>query len=50
MKKKQYIDCLKNYFGEILLVGINYNTDDKKHTCRIEKIFKEILFKEDIKL
>lgn len=22
MKKKQYVDCLKNYFGEILLVGM----------------------------
>ena len=40
IKKKRYADCLKDYLGEILLVGINYNKDDKKHTCMIEKIFK----------
>ena len=40
IKKKQYADCLKDYFGEILLVGINYDKDDKKHTCKIEKITK----------
>lgn len=40
MKKKQYDSCLKDYFGEILLVGINYDKDDKRHTCLIEKIIK----------
>ncbi len=40
IKKKQYIDCLKDYSGEILLVGINYDKDDKCHTCKIEKINK----------
>lgn len=40
IKKKQYVDCLKGYFGEILLVGINYDKDCKCHTCRIEKITK----------
>ncbi len=40
IKTKQYIDCLKDYSGEILLVGINYNKDDKRHTCKIEKITK----------
>lgn len=40
IKKKQYADCLKDYNGEILLVGINYNKDDKCHTCKIEKINK----------
>lgn len=40
IKKKHYIDCLKDYSGEILLVGINYNKDDKCHTCKIEKINK----------
>ena len=38
IKKKQYVDCLKDYSGEILLVGINYNKENKHHTCRIEKI------------
>ena len=40
IKKKQYADSLKDYSGEILLVGINYNKDTKKHDCVIEKIVK----------
>ena len=38
IKKMQYADCLKDYSGEILLVGINYNKNDKRHTCKIEKV------------
>lgn len=37
IQKKQYTDCLKDYSGEILLVGINYDKDDKCHICKIEK-------------
>ncbi len=37
IKKKQYTDCLKDYSGEILLVGINYDKESKCHNCRIEK-------------
>ncbi|MGN0621026.1 MAG: PD-(D/E)XK nuclease domain-containing protein [Porcipelethomonas sp.] len=33
IKNKQYTDCLKDYSGEILLVGINYDKDSKKHFC-----------------
>lgn len=40
IKAKRYADCLKDYSGEILLVGINYDKNDKKHTCKIEKITK----------
>lgn len=40
VKNKKYADCLKDYSGEVLLVGINYNKDDKRHTCKIEKITK----------
>ena len=40
IKEKQYSDCLKDYLGEILLVGINYNKDTKKHDCMIEKVYK----------
>ncbi len=40
IKEKQYADCLKDYSGEILLVGINYDKESKKHTCMIEKIIK----------
>ena len=37
IKNKQYTDCLKDYSGEILLVGINYDKESKKHYCKIEK-------------
>ena len=40
IKKKKYADCLKDYSGKILLVGINYNKDTKKHDCVIEKVYK----------
>ncbi len=40
IKKRQYADCLKDYSGEILLVGINYNKNDKRYTCKIEKVTK----------
>ncbi|MCM1233705.1 MAG: PD-(D/E)XK nuclease domain-containing protein [Ruminococcus flavefaciens] len=40
IKRKQYADCLKDYSGDILLVGINYNKGDKRHTCKIEKVTK----------
>lgn len=40
IRKKQYTDCLKDYSGDILLVGINYDKDSKSHTCMIEKITK----------
>ena len=39
IKTKQYPDSFKDYFGEMILVGINYD-DDKKHTCKIEKLVK----------
>ncbi len=39
IKNKQYTDSIKDYSGEIMLVGINYDSD-KKHTCKIEKIVK----------
>lgn len=45
IKKREYFDCLKNFSGEIVLVGINYTvgadkSDYKKHSCVIERIFK----------
>ncbi len=40
IKNKKYADCLKDYSGEILLVGINYDKESKKHSCKIEKIVK----------
>ena len=42
IKHKQYPDAIKNYGGDILLVGISYNKESKPgnrtHTCVIEKI------------
>ncbi len=35
--KKEYMDALKDYHGEVLLVGINYDAE-KRHTCKIQKI------------
>ncbi|MGN0622069.1 MAG: AAA family ATPase, partial [Porcipelethomonas sp.] len=40
IKNKQYADCLKDYSGEILLVGVNYDKHSKKHSCRIESIIQ----------
>lgn len=37
IKKKKYVSALKEYKGNILLVGINYEKKSKKHQCRIEK-------------
>lgn len=41
IKEKRYVESLKEYHGNLLLVGINYNKDTKKHTCVIEKYEKE---------
>ncbi len=40
IKEKQYCESLKEYQGNLLLVGINYDKKTKKHTCVIEKINK----------
>lgn len=37
IKNKEYIDALKDYQGDLLLVGINYDKKTKKHGCIIEK-------------
>ena len=37
IKEKRYAQWLENYTGEILLVGINYDTKTKRHRCVIEK-------------
>ncbi len=38
IKNKNYVDCLNGYVGEIVLVGINYDKESKKHSCKIEKV------------
>lgn len=39
IKNRQYIESLKGYSGEVVLVWINYDDGEfKKHECRIEKV------------
>ena len=40
IKNNQYIDALKDYHGNLLLAGINYDKKTKQHSCIIEKIVK----------
>ncbi len=35
-----HINIIDEYAGKILLVGINYDTENKKHSCVIEKVTK----------
>ena len=37
IKEKKYFFGLEKYLDNLLLVGINYNKETKKHTCMIEK-------------
>ena len=41
IKDKRYVESLKDYTGELLLVGINYEKETKKHECVIEEWVKE---------
>ena len=40
IKEKQYGNALKDYQGNLLLAGINYNKKTKKHECVIETMQK----------
>ena len=40
IKEKKYPESIKQYTGDILLVGINYDKKTKVHECRIEKYLK----------
>lgn len=37
IKEKHYVTALKDYKGNLLLAGINYDKKSKKHICVIEK-------------
>jgi hypothetical protein len=37
IKEKKYPKSLQDYKGNLLLVGINYDKDTKKHSCVIEE-------------
>lgn len=40
IKDRNYPKVLTNYGGKIVLVGVNYNADDKTHSCEIEEYRK----------
>lgn len=40
IKQKNYPAKVADYTGNILLVGINYDKETKKHTCKIENFVK----------
>jgi len=40
IEEKEYPSALKDYVGEIVLVGINYDDKKKTHSCTIEKVTK----------
>lgn len=40
IKNRDYPHAFQNYGGDIYLVGISYDADTKKHTCKIEKYSK----------
>ncbi|MDO5350855.1 MAG: AAA family ATPase [Lachnospiraceae bacterium] len=40
IKERKYPDSITDYTGEILLVGISYDTVSKEHSCIIEKYEK----------
>ena len=52
IEDKKYTDALKDYHGNILLVGINYNKKTKEHTCIIKMkcfdFFSPHTFKESV--
>ena len=37
IKDKQYIEALKDYHGNLLLAGIDYDKKTKQYSCIIEK-------------
>ncbi len=42
IKANKYPEALVGFSGEILLVGINYDKDSQKHTCKIERVDNRI--------
>lgn len=41
IKERNYPQKVAEYTGDILLVGINYDTETKQHSCHIERWMKE---------
>ncbi len=42
IRSREYAGALKEYAGEILLVGISYDKKDRKHKCIIESYFSRV--------
>ena len=40
IKERKYPESIKQYTGDILLVGVNYDKKTKKHQCLIESYEK----------
>lgn len=38
IKKQEYCEALREYRGNLLLLGINYDKKEKIHECKIEKV------------
>lgn len=38
VKERGYVNALKDYQGNLLLVGVDYNRKTKTHSCVIEKL------------
>ena len=38
--QKRYADSLQDYYGEVVLVGIDYDKTTKQHKCKIESVNK----------
>ena len=41
IKDKKYMKALEEYKGNILLVGVNYDKESKKHQCVIEEVLSQ---------
>ena len=41
IKERNYPESLRDYHGDLLLAGINYDPKSKKHTCVIEKMVQQ---------
>ena len=40
IREKNYPESIREYTGEILLIGINYDKKTKMHQCKIEEYKK----------
>lgn len=40
IRERKYFDALEHYQGNLIFAGINYDENDKTHTCRIERFDK----------